>query len=37
MMKQPVIDARSLTKVYQLGEVAVQALRACHCRYFLAR
>jgi putative ABC transport system ATP-binding protein len=27
MANQPVIDARSLTKVYQLGEVAVQALR----------
>ena len=27
MKNQPVIDARSLTKVYQLGEVAVQALR----------
>ncbi len=27
MENQPVIDARSLTKVYQLGEVAVQALR----------
>jgi putative ABC transport system ATP-binding protein len=27
MTNQPVIDARSLTKVYQLGEVAVQALR----------
>ncbi len=27
MDNQPVIDARNLTKVYQLGEVAVQALR----------
>src|SRR5512135_165810 len=27
MKNQPVIDARNLTKVYQLGEVAVQALR----------
>jgi putative ABC transport system ATP-binding protein len=27
MRDQPVIDARNLTKVYQLGEVAVQALR----------
>ncbi len=27
MNNQPVIDARGLTKVYQLGEVAVQALR----------
>ncbi len=27
MENQPVIDARSLTKVYQLGEVSVQALR----------
>ena len=27
MKNQPVIDARSLTKVYQLGEVTVQALR----------
>ncbi len=27
MNNQPVIDARNLTKVYQLGEVAVQALR----------
>ena len=26
-MNQPVIDARDLTKVYQIGEVAVQALR----------
>jgi putative ABC transport system ATP-binding protein len=27
MTNQPVIDARNLTKVYQLGEMAVQALR----------
>ena len=31
-MNQPVIDARNLTKVYQIGEVAVQALRGVSLR-----